>query len=117
MRIVSKDNFNSMYRFRNNEFKIGDIILIFDSIMVINISASKKLNYRWIGLYRIMKSDPLKEIYKVFELDGAVLQGTYVSNRLKHFYAAVILDVSNRYGAFALFDDEDNDIVNFADVF
>ncbi len=46
MRIIDKDNFNSTYKFRNDEFKIGDIILIFDSIIVINISASKKLNYR-----------------------------------------------------------------------
>src|SRR6266536_1012289 len=103
MRTASKDNFNNTYRLRNDEFKIGDIILIFNSTTVINILASKKFNYRWIGLYRITKSDPFKEIYRVFELDGAVLRGTYVDNRLKHFHAAVVLDVFSRYRASAFF--------------
>src|SRR6266511_2497112 len=117
MCIVSKDNFDSTYRFRNDEFKIGDIILIFDSTTVINISAFKKLNYRWTGPYRITESDSLKGIYRISELDGAVLRGTYADNRLKHFHAAVILDVSNRYGASAPSDNRDGDIVNFADAF
>ncbi len=117
MRTVSKNNFNSTYRLRNDKFKIGDIILIFDSTTVINILTSKKLNYRWIRSYRITESNPLKRIYKVSELDGAVLRDTYAGNRLKHFHAAVVLDVSNRHKAPAPFGDEDSDIVNFADAF
>ena len=45
MRIIDKDNFDSTYRFRNDEFKIGDMILIFDSAAVINVLRFKKLNY------------------------------------------------------------------------
>ncbi len=45
MRIIGKDNFDSTYRFRNDEFKIGNIVLILDFIIIINISAFKKLNY------------------------------------------------------------------------
>jgi|SRR6266498_4773654 len=117
MCIISKDNFDSTYRLRNNEFKIGDIILIFDSATVINISVFKKFNYRWTGSYRITKSDPFKGIYKVSELDGAIFRGTYADNRLKYFHVAVILDVFSRYGAPAFSDDGDGDIVNFADAF
>jgi len=116
MRIIGKDNFNSTYRFRNNEFKVGDIILIFDFTTVINISVFKKFNYRWIRLYRIIKSDSFKEIYKVFELDGAVLRGTYAGNRLKRFHVTMILDVFSRYGTSTPFGGGD-DIVNFADAF
>ena len=116
MRIIGKDNFNSTYRFRNNEFKVGDIILIFDFTTVINISVFKKFNYRWIGLYRIIKSDSLKEIYRVSELDGAVFRDTYAGNRLKRFHVAVIFDVSSRYRTPAFFGGRD-DIVNFADAF
>ncbi len=43
MRTINKDNFDSTYKFRNDEFKIGDIILIFNFIIVINILASKNL--------------------------------------------------------------------------
>ena len=117
MRIIGKDNFDSTYRLRNDEFKVGNIILIFDFAAVINVSASKKLNYRWIRLYRIAESDSFKGIYRVSELDGVVFRGTYADNRLKCFYVAVILDVSSRYGAPAPFSGGDDDIVNFVDVF
>ena len=103
MRIIDKNNFNSTYKLRNDEFKVGDIILIFDFITVINVSAFKKFNYRWIGSYRIIESDPFKGIYRVSELDGAVFRGTYVDNRLKRFHAVVILDVSSRHGTPAFF--------------
>jgi len=116
MRTVSKDNFDSTYRLRNDEFKIGDMVLIFDSAAVINVSASKKLNYRWTGLYRIIKSDSFKGIYKVSELDGAVLRDTYANNRLKRFHAIIVLDVFSRYGTSAFSGGGDN-IVNFADAF
>jgi len=46
MRIIGKDNFDSTYRFRNDEFKIRDIVLIFDFTTIINISTFKKINYR-----------------------------------------------------------------------
>ena len=92
------------------------MILIFDFITIINISAFKKFNYRWIGLYRITESDPFKGTYRVFELDSAVLRDTYVSNRLKRFHVVVIFDVFSRYKTPAPFNDED-DIVNFADIF
>ncbi len=92
------------------------MVLIFDSAAVINISTSKKFNYRWTGPYRITKSDPLKGTYRVSELDGAVLRDTYAGNRLKRFHAAVVLDVSSRHGTPAPSGGGD-DIVNFADAF
>ncbi len=93
------------------------MILIFDFIAVINILAFKKFNYRWIGLYRITESNPFKEIYRVSELDGVVLRGTYIDNRLKRFHVAVVLDIFSRYRAPAFFNNGDGGIVNFADAF
>ncbi len=117
MRTINKDNFDSTYKLRNDEFKIGDIILIFDSTAAINVLMFKKLNYRWIGSYRITESDPFKGIYRVSELDDVILRGTYVNNKLKYFHAAVVLDVFNKYKTSASFGGEDSDIVNFADAF
>ncbi len=105
-----------MYKLRNDEFKIGDIILIFDFITIINILISKKFNYRQIGLYHIIKSDFFKGIYRVSELDGVVFRDTYASNRLKRFYVVMILDVFSRYGTPVSSDDRNN-IINFADAF
>ncbi len=117
MRIISKDNFDSTYRFRNDEFKVGDMILIFDFTTAINVSASKKFNYRWTKSHYITESDSLKRIYRVSELNNAVFRDTYVGNRLKHFHAAVVFDVFSRYRAPALSDGGDGDVVNFADAF
>ncbi len=117
IRTVSKNNFNNTHRLRNDEFKIKDIILIFDFTTTINISTFKKLNYRWTRSHRITKSNPLKEIYKISELDSAVLRGTYADNRLKHFHVTIILNVFSRYRASAPSDSRDNNIVNFADAF
>ncbi len=117
MRTASKDNFDSMYRFRNDEFKVGNMILIFDSAAVINVLVFKKFNYRWTRLYRIIESDSFKGIYRVSELDGIVFRGTYAGNRLKYFHVIIVLDVFSRYGASIFFGDGDSYIVNFADVF
>ncbi len=92
------------------------MILIFDFTAVINVLASKKFNYRWTGLYRIIKSDLFKGIYRVSELDGAVLRDMYANNRLKRFHAVIIFDVFSRYGTSTPFNNE-NDVVNFADAF
>jgi len=77
---------------------------------------SKKFNYRWIGLYCIIKSDPLKGIYRVSALDGAVFRGMYVNNKLKRFHVVIILDVFNRHKTSASSGGGDN-VVNFADAF
>ncbi|SRR6266498_307959 len=116
MCIIGKDNFDNTYRLRNDEFKVGDMILIFNFITAINVSASKKFNYRWIKLYRITKSDLFKGTYKISELDGVVFRDTHAGNRLKRFHTAVVLDVFSKYGISALSDGGDN-IVNFADAF
>ena len=116
MRIIGKDNFDSTYRFRNDEFKIRDIVLIFDFTTIINISTFKKINYRQIRSYRITESDPFKGIYRISELDNTIFRNIYVNNRLKRFYVAIIFDVFSRYRTSA-FSDNKNDIVNFADAF
>ena len=92
------------------------MILIFDSITAINISISKKFNYRWIGLYRITKSDSFKGIYKISELDSVIFRDTYADNRLKRFHVIVVFNVFSRYETSTFFDGGDN-IINFADVF
>ena len=103
IRIINKNNFDSMYRLRNDEFKVGDMVLIFDSAAVINVLAFKKFNYRWIKLYCITESDSFKGIYRVSELDSAVLRNIYINNRLKRFHVVIILDVSSRYRTSAFF--------------
>src|SRR6266498_915549 len=108
MRIIGKDNFDSTYRLRNDEFKVGDMILIFDFTAAINVLASKKFNYRWTRLYRIAESDLFKGTYRVSELDGVILRSIYVDNRLKRFHAAMVLNVSNRYKTSASSDDGDD---------
>ena len=92
------------------------MVLIFDFAAVINVLAFKKLNYRWIGSYRIIKSDLFKGIYRVSELDGVVFRDMYAGNRLKRFHVIMILDIFNRYGM-SVFSGDRDDVVNFVNVF
>src|SRR6266498_3376923 len=44
-----------------------------------------KLALRWLGLYRIQQADQEKGTYLLEELDGTLLYGIFLGNRLKKF--------------------------------
>ena len=45
----------------------------------------RKLKYRWLGPYCITSVDLEKSVYKLIELNGVELNGTFTSRRLKEF--------------------------------
>ncbi|PQE34126.1 retrotransposon nucleocapsid protein [Rutstroemia sp. NJR-2017a WRK4] len=51
----------------------------------INMSNTMKLSYRWLGPFRVTYADPIKGTYKLAELDGIPLCGTFAGKRLKKF--------------------------------
>lgn len=66
--------------------KAKDIVLLHNTVLDTNMSA--KLDYKWIGPYRIKKAWPQKGTYKLEELDGTEKAGTVAGNRLKLFNVA-----------------------------
>jgi hypothetical protein len=83
--IEGKESFNQSCQIWQAEIKEGDLVLQHDSIAEIDMSRSRKLSYKWLGLYRVRKAIPDKGTYFLEEFDGTELASTYFSNRLKKF--------------------------------
>lgn len=81
-----KEYFDAHHRIRKTPFAVKDIVLRHNTFETdVDKSSSTKLNWRWLGPYKITKADPEKGTYVISELDGTELAGTYHGNRLKKF--------------------------------
>jgi hypothetical protein len=78
--------FDSHHRLRRDLINEGDIVLVYDIITIdVDKSNSTKLNYRWLGPYRVTAADQQKGSYSLAELDGTPMSRTYAGNKLKKF--------------------------------
>lgn len=73
-------------RLRKEPIPVGRLVLVWDERRYINMSVDAKLQYRWIGPFRVSSVVPAKSIYTLEEFDGTPLKGTYAGSRLKPFY-------------------------------
>ena len=73
-----KDNFDSRKRLQVKELNVGDLVLLHDTKL--KYQYSHKLDYRWLGPYRLADLVRDKGTYLLEKLDGARLQGTYAGN-------------------------------------
>jgi hypothetical protein len=87
MRRLGKEYFDRRHSLHPEPFEEGMLVLSHDTAGSMNMSAEKKLAFRWFGPFRIAGADPERGTYTLAELDGAQLRGTYAANRLKRFYA------------------------------
>jgi hypothetical protein len=80
--------FDSHHPLRRELIKEKDIVLVYD-IQKVDVDKSRKtkLNYRWLGPYRVYSADRVKGTYTLTELDGTRIDRTYAGNRLKKFKA------------------------------
>jgi hypothetical protein len=53
-RMEGKEKFDNTYRLHSEiAISVSDLILLFNSVRVINMSLSKKLRFRWLSPYRV----------------------------------------------------------------
>jgi hypothetical protein len=90
-REASKLQFDRSHNIEQKEIRVGDIVLYFNQQTKINISNTIKLSYCWLGPFRVTYADPIKGTYKLVELDGTPLYGTFASKRLKKYFLQNIL--------------------------
>jgi hypothetical protein len=84
-REAGKELFDATHNIRTIPLKKGDIVLRHDVLQEIDMSSDRKLNYRWLGPYRVRKAKQNKGTYWLEELDGTHLEGTFAAWRLKRF--------------------------------
>jgi hypothetical protein len=82
-REANKEPYDDAHRVRNEELAVGDIVLLWDSRREVNKSSAVKLHPRWLGPYRITAVTSLFGSYRLAELDGSNLTGTFAGKRLK----------------------------------
>jgi hypothetical protein len=49
------------------------------------MSSNLKLSFKWLRPYRVKKANTLKGTYILKEVNGTLLKGIYIKNRLKKF--------------------------------
>jgi hypothetical protein len=73
------------YRMRQEELKAEDLVLLDNTKLRKDFGG--KMNFQWRGPYRIVRTPTHgKRSYKIAELDGTVLKGSYHGSRLRLFY-------------------------------
>jgi transposase InsO family protein len=94
-RRANKEWFDEHRRLRteNQQLKIGDLVLLHQTIGSGNRALNKKLQDRWAGPYRISEIPPNSTFYKLEELDGTPYKdNTVAGNRIKKFFQRAELD-------------------------
>ena len=79
-----KEEFNARKQLRSGELNIDDLVLLHDTKL--RYQFSHKLDFRWLGPYRIADLVRDKGTYFLEKLNGVRLQGTFAGNRLKFFH-------------------------------
>jgi hypothetical protein len=81
-----QEYYDRTHNIRKTPLQVKDLVLRHDTFTAeVDKSSSTKLNWRWLGPYKISKADTLKGTYWLSELDGTELAGTFAGNRLKKF--------------------------------
>jgi len=70
----------------DRKLEVGDLVLLYKSKDDLSRALATKLLDKWIGPYRVIKAPEDSTFYKLEELDGVPLAGTFAGNRLKKFF-------------------------------
>ena len=84
-RMEGKETLDTLNNLRSIELTEGQLILLHDTKL--DNQHTGKLTFRWLGPYKIQQTIVDKGTYKLCELDGTLLAGTFAGNRLKPFHA------------------------------
>ena len=85
IRQQDKNWINSAQNVKNQSYKIKNLVLLYNSQYKKDNTADWKLNYWWLGLYKIVKTNSKKRNYVLTELDETQKSETVLKLRLKSY--------------------------------
>ena len=85
IRQQDKNWINSAQNVKNQSYKIEDLVLLYNSQYKKDNTADWKLNYWWLDLYKIVKTNSKKKNYVLAELDRTQKSETVLKSRLKSY--------------------------------
>jgi len=81
-----QEYWDETHNIRKEPINVKDTVLYYNTFTIDHDkSKATKLNWRWLGPYRVTTADSVKGVYTLEDMDGAALRGTFSSNRLKKF--------------------------------
>ena len=85
IRKQNKEYFDEHHVLRDEALQRGEIVLLHNTKKSFDMSNQIKLQWRWLGPYRIQTANK-NGSYRLEELDGTTLQGSFNGDRLKKYY-------------------------------
>jgi len=97
-RLANKAYFDQTKNLRpdSQQLCVGDLVLVHDTRRTKDRSRVRKLEFHWLGPYRIREVMADSTHYYLDELDGTQLKRSFAGNRLKRFFSRPILDDARR---------------------
>ena len=83
-RLQGKVYFDKNRRERRQELRVGDLVLLYNSVL--DKQWSQKLKNRWHGPYKIREIHQDWGTYLLSKLDGTEMKGIYAGDRIKKFH-------------------------------
>ena len=85
IREEGKEAFDRSHGVRHIPLQVNDVVLRYDKVVAdIDKSLRTKLNYKWLGPYRIHSVNQVGS-FKLEEMDGVVLKRSFTGSQLKPF--------------------------------
>ncbi len=81
----SKEHINSVKHAVNWDYKVEDMVLLYNSRYKDDNTAAQKLEFWWLRLYKVIKANSKKENYVLAELNGVEKADTVSEFRLKSY--------------------------------
>jgi hypothetical protein len=97
LRMQKKEYWDEHKEIQHDEFRAGDLVLLWDSVREIDMSRIRKLDPRWLGPYRISQNKPSqgeRGTYRLEDLDGTTFRYTTPGWRLKLFQQRTIEEIA-----------------------
>jgi hypothetical protein len=113
IREEGKEEFDRAHNVRTEPLKVDDIVLRYDKVVTeIDKSSKTKLQYRWLGPYRIHSANPVGS-FKLKEMDGVILDRSFTGSQLKPFIQKTrfFMPIAGDEASKASTDDLDSDSV------
>ena len=91
-RKANKAWFDTHRRLRHTPLKVGDLVLLYNTVTAKSRSVKHKLEDKWRGPYRIREIPQNSTHYYLEELDGVPLAKSFAGNRLKKYFSRFELE-------------------------
>lgn len=109
LRAAKKEYWDNTKEVRQHEIRVGDLVLLWDSVRQIDMSRDKKLSKRWLGPYRVSadKTNTERGTYLLEDLDGTRMPHTVPGWRIKKFFERSFEDTASEdRGLLKIWDNE-----------